>query len=119
MIGLGESDSENRAEESVERALHNPLLSVDLKGASGALVNVTGGNDVTLEDARQIVAKVSDILDDDAKIIWGAQILEDLNKIIRTMVVITGVRSDQIRGKGKSEKKKKALDEDLGLEFIK
>jgi cell division protein FtsZ len=76
MIGLGESDSENRADESVERALNNPLLDVDLSGAKGALVNVTGGNDMTLEDARKIVAKVSETLDDDAKVIWGAQIME-------------------------------------------
>lgn len=118
MIGLGESDSENRAEESVERALNNPLLDVELKGASGALVNVTGGSDMTLEDARKIVAKVSETLDDDAKIIWGAQINEDLNKVIKTMVVITGVRSDQIRGRKRVENINKDLDNELGLEFI-
>ena len=119
MIGLGESDSENRSEESVERALNNPLLDVDLKGASGALVNVTGGPDMTLEDARKIVAKVSETLDDDAKIIWGAQIMEDLNKVIKTMVVVTGVKSEQIRGRKKVSEKTENLDEELGLEFIK
>lgn len=119
MIGLGESDSENRSEESVERALNNPLLAVDLKGASGALVNVTGGPDMTLEDARKIVAKVSETLDDDAKIIWGAQIMEDLNKVVKTMVVITGVKSDQIRGKKRIEQMNKEIDDELGLEFIK
>lgn len=120
MIGLGESDSENRAEESVERALNNPLLAVDLKNATGALVNVTGGPDMTLEDARKIVAKVSETLEEDAKIIWGAQILDDLNKIIKTMVVITGVKSDQIRGRKRVENShKENVDEDLGLEFIK
>lgn len=119
MIGLGEADSENRAAESVERALNNPLLAVDLNGATGALVNVTGGSDMTLEDARKIVAKVSETLDDDAKIIWGAQIMEDLNKVIRTMVVITGVKSEQIRGRKRIEDRNKKIDEDLGLEFIK
>jgi len=119
MIGLGESDSENRAEESVERALNNPLLDVDLSGAGGALVNVTGGADMTLEDARKIVAKVSETLDDDAKIIWGAQINEDLNKVIKTMVVITGVRSEQIRGRKKREKQISESNNELGLEFIK
>ena len=119
MIGLGESDSENRAEESVERALNNPLLDVDLKNATGALVNVTGGPDMTLEDARKIVAKVSETLEDDAKIIWGAQIMDDLNKVIKTMVVITGVKSDQIRGrKKKTEANAENVDEELGLEFI-
>lgn len=118
MIGLGEADSENRAEESVERALNNPLLDVDLRNASGALVNVTGGNDMTLEDARKVVAKVSETLDDDAKIIWGAQIMEDLEKVVKTMVVITGVKSEQIRGKRRIEERNEKIDEELGLEFI-
>ncbi len=118
MIGLGESDSENRSEESVERALNNPLLDVQLNNASGALVNVTGGPDMTLEDAKKIVAKVSETLDEDAKIIWGAQIVEDLNKVIKTMVVITGVKSDQIRGRKRIEQANAKLDDELGLEFI-
>ena len=118
MIGLGEADSENRSEESVERALNTPLLDVDLKNASGALVNVTGGPDMTLEDARKIVAKVSETLDEDAKIIWGAQIMDDLEKVIKTMVVITGVKSEQIRGIKRAEKERKELDNELGLEFI-
>ncbi|MDA3854803.1 MAG: cell division protein FtsZ [Candidatus Woesearchaeota archaeon] len=118
MIGLGESDSENRADESVERALNNPLLDVDLKNATGALVNVTGGSDMTLEDARKIVAKVSETLEEDAKIIWGAQIMDDLNKVIRTMVVITGVKSEQIRGRKKANKVSENVDDELGLEFI-
>ena len=119
MIGLGEADSENRAEESVERALNNPLLDVDLKNAAGALVNVTGGSDMTLEDARKIVAKVAETLDEDAKIIWGAQIMEDLDKVVKTMVVITGVKSEQIRGKKAAEERDKQVDEELGIEFVK
>ncbi len=118
MIGLGESDSENRAEESVERALNNPLLDVDMQQASGALVNVTGGPDMTLEDARKIVAKVSEMLDDDAKIIWGAQVVDDLNKVIKTMVVVTGVKSEQIRGRKRIEKETEKANNQLGLEFI-
>lgn len=120
MIGLGEADSENRAEESVERALNNPLLDVDLKNATGALVNVTGGPDMTLEDAKKIVSKISETLEEDAKIIWGAQILDDLNKVIKTMVVITGVKSDQIRGRKKRSKNEiESEKNDLGLEYIK
>ena len=118
MIGLGESDSENGAEEAVERALNNPLLDVDLNGAAGALVNVTGGPDMALDDAKKVVSKISETLDDDAKIIWGAQVMEDLNKVIKTMVVITGVKSDQIRGKKRLEDEKRKVDNELGLEFI-
>ncbi|MFA6889322.1 MAG: cell division protein FtsZ, partial [Candidatus Woesearchaeota archaeon] len=85
LIGVGESDSENRAVEAVEKAINNPLLDVDISGANGALINVSGGPDMTLEEAKRIVETVSDRFDPDARIIWGAQISEDLNKIIRTM----------------------------------
>jgi cell division protein FtsZ len=126
LIGLGESDGENRAEESVERALHNPLIAVELKGATGALVNVTGGPDMTLEDARKIVGKVSELLQEDAKIIWGAQIMEDLKKVIKTMVVITGVKSDQIRGRKKDPNPNNAealegtknVSSELGIDYV-
>src|SRR3972149_5531835 len=50
LIGIGESDSQNRAKEAVERAINNPLLSVDITNASGALVNIIGGNDLSLEE---------------------------------------------------------------------
>ena len=118
MIGLGESDSDNRAEESVERALHNPLLDVDLKGAKGALVNVTGGSNMTLEEAKKIVSKISQVLDPEANLIWGANISEDFGKMIRTMVVITGVSSNQIGGKIAYEKREKMIDDELGIDFI-
>ena len=118
MIGLGESDSDNRAEESVERALHNPLLDVSLSGAKGALVNVTGGPNMSLEEAKTIVEKISEYLDDEAHLIWGAQIMEDLDKVIKTMVVITGVKSSQIGGAEKVLEKDKKINNDLGLEFI-
>ena len=118
MIGLGESDSDNRAEESVERALHNPLLDIDLNGAKGALVNVTGGPNMSLEEAKTIVEKISKTLDDDAHLIWGAQIMEDLDKVIKTMVVITGVKSSQIGGINVAKQKEEKSNNELGLEFI-
>ena len=120
MIGIGESDSENRAEESVDRALHNPLLDVDFKNAKGALVNVTGGPDMTLDDAKKIVECVSCNLDEDAKIIWGAQVVPDFKKVIKTMVVITGVEGENIRGKARivEKERKEKIDNELGIEFI-
>jgi len=121
MIGVGESDSENRAIESVEKAISNPLLDVDIKGANGALINVSGGRSLTLEDARRVVETVSEKLDEDARIIWGAQISDDLEGVVRTMVIITGVTSPQIFGpnrKSISDKKKKEIEAELGIEFV-
>ena len=120
LIGVGESDSENRAVEAVEKAINNPLLDVDISGANGALINVSGGPDMTLEEARKVVEAVSERLDPDARIIWGAQISEDLAKTVRVMLIVTGVKSSQILGPKKkgSTKAKKEIEDELGIEFV-
>ena len=120
MIGVGESDTENRALEAVEKAINNPLLDVDISGATGALINVSGGPDMSLDEARKVVEAVSQKLDEDARIIWGAQILDDLENTIRVMLIVTGVSSPQIFG-AKSrlpQKKKKEMEDELGIEFV-
>jgi len=79
MIGIGESDTENRSVEAVEKAVANPLLDDDITGATGALINVTGGADMTLEEAKSVVETVSERLDENANIIWSSvQILRIL-----------------------------------------
>jgi len=120
LIGVGESDTENRATEAVERAINNPLLDADITGANGALINVAGGPDMTLEEARRVVESVSEKLDEDARVIWGAQIAEDLSGMIRTMLIVTGVKSSQILGGVKKPKTKdqKEAEMELGIEFM-
>ena len=117
MIGVGESDTENRAVEAVEKAIANPLLDVDIAGANGALINVAGGPDMTLNEARKVVETVSSSLDPDAKIIWGAQIYDDLEKTIRAMLIVTGVKSTQILG-NKPKLKPESVNDELGIEFV-
>lgn len=122
LIGVGESDSENRAVEAVEKAISNPLLEVDVGGASGALINVCGGPDMTLNEARKVVETISDRISEDARIIWGAQIMEDLAGTLRVLLIVTGVQSTQIFGtkpkKLKREGKVKEIEKELGIEFI-
>jgi len=120
LIGVGESDTENRATEAVEKAVNNPLLDVDVAGATGALVNIIGGPDMTLDEARTVVETISERLSDDAKIIWGAQLSDDLDKTIRTMLIVTGVKSSQIFGPGRtiSGKQKTEIENELGIEFV-
>ncbi|PIN87007.1 cell division protein FtsZ [Candidatus Woesearchaeota archaeon CG10_big_fil_rev_8_21_14_0_10_44_13] len=120
LIGVGESDTANRATEAVEKAINNPLLDVDISGASGALINVCGGPDMTLDEARKVVEAVSEKLDEDAKIIWGAQISDDLSNTLRALLIITGVKSSQIFGRDTtaSTHKKKEIENELGIEFI-
>jgi len=119
MIGMGESDTENRAIEAVEKTLTNPLLSLDIDGADGALINVTGGPDVTIREAQEIVEAVSSRLAPDAKIIWGAQIEKDLKETVRTLLIVTGVKSeDEFFEEKMIRPKKKKIEEELGIEFV-
>ena len=98
MIGLGESDSESKAQDSVKSALRSPLLDVDISGANSALVNVTGGTDMSIEEAEGVVEEIYDRIDPDARIIWGTSVDEELEGEMRTMIVVTGVESPQIYG---------------------
>lgn len=115
MIGIGESDSNKRALEAVDKAIQNPLLDVDISGATGALVNVSGGADMTLDEAKTVVEAISSRLDKDARIIWGAQISEDLQGNVRVLIIVTGVNSSHLTGMKKRDKK---LDNELGIEFV-
>jgi len=99
MIGLGEAEGEDRARDSVVKALRSPLLDVDVSGATSALVNVVGGPDMTISDAETVVEEVYSKINPDARIIWGAQIDPTLEDTLRTMLVVTGVSSPQILGR--------------------
>jgi len=120
LIGVGESDSDNRAVEAVEKAIANPLLDVDITGAQGALINVSGSKDLTLNEARQVVETVTQRLNDEARIIWGAQLYEDLGNTLKVMLIVTGVRSPQIFGDTHKLKdaSRESLERDLGIEFV-
>jgi cell division protein FtsZ len=120
LIGMGEDDSNNRAVEAVEKALTNPLLDVDVSNGTGALVNVIGGNDLSLTEYKKIMEIIGERLSPDAKLISGAQISKDLEGVIRVMVIITGVKSFQIVGERKSpdERRKDDLSEELGIDYI-
>ena len=106
MIGLGESDSDAKAQDSVKTALRSPLLDVDISGANSALVNVTGGNDMSIEEAEGVVEEIYDRIDPDARIIWGTSIDESLEGTMRTMIVVTGVDSPQIYGRNEAAQAK-------------
>lgn len=120
MIGMGQSDTENRAYEAVQKALSNPLLDVDIEGASGALINVAGGADLTLKEAREVVQTVTSKLSPQAKVIWGAMIQRELGDSLRALIIVTGVKSPQIYGGDKtfSSEQKKEIEDKLGIDFV-
>jgi cell division protein FtsZ len=115
MIGLGEAEGEMKAVEAVQKALRSPLLDVDISGATSALVNVVGGPDMTIAEAESVVQEVYSRIDPDARIIWGAQVDEDLENTVRTMLVVTGVKSPQIYGHGGTRN----VTRKYGIDFVK
>lgn len=120
MIGMGESDSAERAVEAVEKAIDNPLLDVNITGATGALVNIIGGLDLTLDEARRVIETVGKKISPDSKMIWGAQLSEDMGKTLRVLLIVTGVKSPQILGpgEGKKDKENRNVAKELGIEFV-
>jgi cell division protein FtsZ len=98
LIGIGESESENRAEDAVLEAINSPLLKVDIGGATGALINVTGGPDMTVSEAQKAAEVVQKSVSPSARIIWGAAVDPTMQNTIRVMLVVTGVKSPQILG---------------------
>ncbi|AGB01474.1 cell division protein FtsZ [Methanoregula formicica] len=117
MIGMGESDSEDKAADSVKKAIRSPLLDVDISGATAALVNVVGGPDMTMEEAEGVVQEVYNRVDPNARIIWGAQIDPAMEDKMRTLLVVTGVRSPQIYGR--SEKLTPKVQKQFEIDFLK
>ena len=119
LIGLGEADSQDRAKEAVEKAIQNPLLDVDISDATGALVNIIGGPNMSLDECKEIIETIGDKLSEDAKIVWGAQISEDMEKSIRVLLIVTGVKSAQILGNRDLDKiRHQEIEEELGIEFF-
>jgi len=94
MMGTGEATGERRAIEAAESAISNPLLDdVSLKGARGVLINITGGRDLTLFEVDEAASLIRAQVDEDANIIVGSALDDDLDGIVRVSVVATGVGS--------------------------
>ena len=112
MIGFGESDGQSKAIESVRKALSSPLLEVEVSDAKAALVNVIGGNDMTVEEAEGALQEVYRMMNPDARIIWGVQVSPELKNMIRTLLIVTGVKSEQIY------ERKEVRKERFGIEIV-
>ena len=95
---VGESKSQDKSTEVVRKAFNNPLLDIDYKGATGSLVHITGGPDLSLKEAEEIASMLTYDLSSSANVIWGARIREDYEGKVRVMAIMTGVQSAQILG---------------------
>ena len=95
VIGLGEGET---AEIATNEAIENPLLDMDISDARGALINVVGGPGLTLGEAEKCADIIRKKINTYAKIIWGVTTDESLGNNIRVLLVLTGVKSEQIHG---------------------
>jgi cell division protein FtsZ len=90
LLGIGVAGGENRAQAAADMAIHSPLLETSIEGARGLLLNITGGEDLTLYEVNEAAGVISDAADDDANIIFGAVVNEKLEGKISITVVATG-----------------------------
>jgi len=92
MMGTGEGQGDNRATEAAEAAIANPLLdNVSMQGARGVLINITGGQDMTLFEVDEAANRIREEVDPEANIIFGSTFNEELEGTIRVSVVATGI----------------------------
>jgi cell division protein FtsZ len=95
---VGETKSQDKLS-VVKAALDHPLLDVDYRGATGALVHITGGPDLTLSEAENIAESLTYEMDSHANVIWGARIQKDYEGKVRVLAILTGVQSPNVVGK--------------------
>ena len=92
IMGIGIASGDNRAIESAERAISHPLLEdININGARGVLMNITSGPDLTMEEMTEASERIYNEVGEDAEIIWGTVIDENLKDEMRVTVIATGI----------------------------
>ena len=124
VIAVGESQSVNKVEEVVEDTLKNALLDVDINGATGCLIHITGGTELTLGEANNVGEYLTDNIDANAAVIWGARIDPTFENKIEVIAIFTGVKSPFIKGsrmftgKGGAQTNSRSYDDNYGLDVL-
>ena len=93
-MGVGVAKGENRIIDAVRLAVNSPLLDTTIEGATGVILNIVGGPDLTLDEATKAAGLIHGVVDYSANIIFGASIKEDLEDEIRITVIATGFDDD-------------------------
>lgn len=121
LIGIGMADGEDKAITAAEKAIQSPLLESNIQGAKSAIINITGGDKVSLYDAQNAVAVIQDAAGGDVDCIFGIAINEQLGDAIIVTVIATGFEDEQEapksrrsgKGRVQAEKKPAASAADL------
>ena len=99
MIAVGSGKGPNKVEDAVRGVMENRLLDVDFAGAKGAILHIAGGSDLTLGDAISAGEAITDQMDPQANVKWGARLIPDYDGKIEICAIVTGVKSPQILGR--------------------
>ncbi len=126
VIAVGESKSVDKVNEVVEDTLKNALLDIDIGGATGCLIHITGGPDLTLGEANAVGEMLTEKIDPRAVVIWGARVDPTFENKLEVICIFTGVHSPYIKASpGKYSGKEQSprgghsyRDRDLDLDFI-
>lgn len=98
IMGTGSATGENRAVEAATAAISSPLLeNISIDGATGIIINVTGGRDLSLHEVNEASTLITEAAHEDAEIIFGAVIDESLGDEVRVTVIATGFGADQVK----------------------
>ncbi len=89
-MGIGTGKGENRMVEAAKNAISSPLLETNIDGAPAVLINITGGEDISIVDINEAANLVMEAADPDANIIFGAGIDETMGDEVRITVIATG-----------------------------
>src|SRR6186997_2115672 len=90
LMGIGRAAGENRAAEAARTAVSSPLLEASIEGATGILLNITGGRDIGLFEVNEAAEVVTGAADQNANVIFGAVIDESLGDEVQVTVIATG-----------------------------
>jgi len=122
VIAVGESKSVDKVNEVVDDTLKNALLDVDIKGATGALIHITGGPELTLGEANAVGELLTEQVDSKSVVIWGARVDPTFENRIEVISIFTGVHSPYIKGPEPEEATSYARSgskRDFDLDYIK
>ena len=132
---VGEAKAQDKANAVVRDCLSHPLLDVDYRGATGALIHISGGHDLILKEAEEIIRNLTFEIDEYANVIWGARIDKEFEGFVRVVSIMTGIKDKDFVGSfdynftptrtnlyeiAKSEKKKtkKSTKNPLPIDFL-
>ena len=109
-IAVGEGKGTDKVRAAAEGVIKNRLLDVDFEGAKGAIIHITGGNDMTLGDAIKAGEIITDRMDPNAAVKWGARIMNDYEGKLEIVAILTGVKGASVGGRAQYFEKEEDHD---------